>query len=254
MVEYYSEITTVLRVATIALLPEMFDALNYGVVGRAQKRQLLKLQNYNPRDYTTDKHRTVDDRPYGGGPGMLMMLPPIVAAIAAAKRELGDESPVIYLSPQGKPFTQSLARQYARYPSIILLTGRYEGIDERIKYYIDEECSIGDYVLSGGELGAMVMIDAMTRLLPGVLGKDESAICESFNEGRLEGPHYTRPESFGPYSVPPILLEGHHKKIERFRRQQALGRTWLQRPDLLSADPLTREEQELLAEFIRMQN
>ena len=241
----------------ITLFPELIQqATAFGVLGRAIKQQQLKLHCFNPRDYTEDKHRTVDDRPYGGGPGMLMKVEPLAKAIMAAKEAAQQETKVIYLSPQGRQLDQQLVVNTAvRKSDLILVAGRYEGIDERlIETLIDEEWSIGDYVLSGGEFAALVVVDAITRLIPGVLGDDESAIQDSFMQGLLDCPHYTRPETVNDQVVPDVLLSGDHKAIQRWRLKQALGRTWLRRPDLLEAakkDP-TRwdaEKADLLAEF-----
>lgn len=240
-----------MRFDVISLLPEMFGAMHHGVTGRAIGRGQVQLAHWNPRDFTHDVHRTVDDRPYGGGPGMVMKVEPLCAAIDAAKQAAPD-SPVLYLSPQGRRFDQQAAQAMSRRPGLILLAGRYEGIDERlIDSHVDEEWSIGDYVLSGGELPAMVLMDAVIRLLPGVLGHQDSAVEDSYVNGLLDCPHYTRPEEIAGRMVPEILLSGDHKAIRRWRLQQALGRTWLRRPDLLEQRELTVEEQILLDEFIR---
>lgn len=241
------------KLALVSLFPEMFSALtDYGITGRAVTQGLINLQCWNPRDFARDKHRTVDDRPYGGGPGMLMKVEPLRDAIAAAKVWAGADAPVIYLSPQGRPLTQSGVSQLSEYPSMVLVAGRYEGIDERLlETVIDQEWSIGDYVLSGGELPAMVLIDALTRLIPGALGHADSAQEDSFAEGLLDCPHYTRPEVFEGRPVPEVLLSGDHKRIRRWRLQQALGRTWLKRPDLLQVKNLTKEQQALLTDFRR---
>lgn len=223
-----------------------------GVVGRAVKSGILAVDYFNPRDYTHDRHRTVDDRPYGGGPGMLMMVEPLRQAITAAKQAGGDATRVIYLSPQGKPLTQKGVRTLVEYSNMVMVCGRYEGIDERvIERYIDEEWSIGDYVLSGGELPAMVLMDAVARLVPGVLGHHASATEDSFAEGLLDCPHYTRPEVLDGASVPGVLLSGDHEKIRQWRLQQSLGRTWLRRPELLNDLALTEEQTRLLNEFQR---
>jgi tRNA (guanine37-N1)-methyltransferase len=241
-----------MRLGVISLFPDMFDAITqYGVTGRAVKNGLLNLSVWNPRDFTHDKHRTVDDRPYGGGPGMVMKVEPLQEAIHAAKAELGEGSTVVYLSPQGKKLDQQGLNQLAKQDNLILIAGRYEGIDERlIEEYIDEEWSIGDYVLSGGELAAMVMMDGVARLLPGVLGDDESAMQDSFMTGLLDHPHYTRPEQLNDQSVPEVLLGGDHEAIRKWRLKQSLGRTWLRRPDLLEDRILTDEQNALLKEFI----
>lgn len=244
-----------LKIGVITLFPEMFNTLEYGIVGRALQQHLLELTYWNPRDYTHEiKHRTVDDRPYGGGPGMVMQVQPIQDSILAAKKELGDATPVIYLSPQGKLLTQTHVKKLASRERMILLAGRYEGIDERLtedRFCIDEEWSIGDYILTGGELPAMVLIDAMTRLLPGALGHEDSAQQDSFVEGLLDYPHYTRPEEIGGRQVPAVLLSGDHEAIRRWRLKQSLGRTWIRRPDLLANRTLNEEETLLLAEFIK---
>jgi len=237
----------------ISIFPEMFQALTEsGVTRRAVSNGLVSIECWNPRDFTDDKHQTVDDRPYGGGPGMLMKVKPLELAIAAAKEKLGPNSKVIYLSPQGKQLTQQGAETLATEENLIFLAGRYEGVDERlIQAQVDEEWSIGDYVLSGGELAAMVMMDSIIRLVPEVLGHDMSAVEDSFVDGLLDCPHYTRPEVYEGESVPHVLLSGNHKKIERWRLKQALGRTWQRRPDLLAKRPLNEDEQALLQEFIR---
>lgn len=242
-----------LQFGVISLFPEMFQALtDSGVSGRAVNRGLVSVDFWNPRDFTTDKHQTVDDRPYGGGPGMLMKVAPVQQAIAAAKAKLGPESKVIYLSPQGRQLTQAGAEELAKGSGIIFLAGRYEGVDERlIQAHVDEEWSIGDYVLSGGELAAMVMMDSIIRLVPEVLGHDMSAVEDSFVDGLLDCPHYTRPEVYEGRAVPEVLLSGNHEKIKRWRLKQALGRTWSRRPDLLAKRPLDKLEQTLLQEYIR---
>jgi tRNA (guanine37-N1)-methyltransferase len=241
-----------MRLGVVSLFPQMFDAISqYGVTGRAVKQERLSIEYWNPRDFTTDKHRTVDDRPYGGGPGMVMKVEPLQKAIRAAKSALGQQSKVIYLSPQGRQLTQADVNKLATEDGLVFVAGRYEGIDERlIEQEIDEEWSIGDYVLSGGELAAMVMIDSVARLLPGVLGDDESAQQDSFMDGLLDHPHYTRPEQLNDQSVPAVLLGGDHKAIREWRLKQSLGRTWLRRPDLLAMDTLTDEQQALLKQFI----
>ena len=238
-------------VGVITLFPEMFRAITeFGITRRAVQSGLLELDYWDPRQFTTDKHQTVDDRPYGGGPGMLMKVEPLRDAIEAAKRQAGEGVKVIYLSPQGKPLDQDGVQEIANREKLILVAGRYEGIDERvIDAYIDEEWSIGDYVLTGGELGAMVMIDAVTRWLPGALGHEDSAQQDSFNAGLLDCPHYTRPEILDEQSVPEVLLSGHHEEIRRWRLKESLGRTWLKRPDLLEQKELDAEQQELLEQF-----
>ena len=243
--------------SAITLFPEMFNAISdYGVVGRAIKNKKVKLDCINPRDFTNDRHRTVDDRPYGGGPGMLMKIEPLEKAIQAAKdnyplaESTANEAKVIYLSPQGKKLDHQLIKQLAGQQHLILLSGRYEGIDQRlIDKHVDMEVSLGDFVLSGGEIAAMALIDAVTRLLPEVLGHSDSAIEDSFEDGLLDHPHYTRPEKYQDLDVPPVLLSGDHRAIDNWRLQQRLGRTWLKRPDLLAMKNLTDSEQVLLEEF-----
>lgn len=238
-------------IGIISLFPEMFQAVtDYGVTGRAVKNGLLEIQYWSPRDFAHDKHKTVDDRPYGGGPGMLMMVQPLRDAIHAAKAVAGEDTKVIYLSPQGRKLDQQGVCELSDHKKLILICGRYEGIDERvIQAEIDEEWSIGDYVLSGGELPAMTLIDAVARFIPGVLGHEASAEEDSFADGLLDCPHYTRPEVLDGMEVPAVLLSGHHKEIRRWRLKQSLGRTWLRREDLLQSLALTDEQQMLLAEF-----
>ena len=245
-----------MQIALVSLFPEMFDAVSdHGVTGRAIRQGLVRLSHCNPRDYTTDRHRTVDDRPYGGGPGMLMMIDPLQQAIAAAREAVGGSAKVIYLSPQGKRFDHRKAVELASEPGLVLIAGRYEGVDERLlEAEVDEELSIGDYVLSGGELAAMVVIDAVTRQLPGVLGHELSAQEDSFADGLLDCPHYTRPEVYQDRTVPDVLLSGNHEEIRRWRLKQALGRTLERRPDLLQGRAMTPEEEQLLAEFLRERN
>jgi len=241
------------KVGVVTLFPEMLKSLtDFGVVGRATQQGLLQVTGYNPRDFTQDKHRTVDDRPYGGGPGMLMKVQPLRDAIGHAKAELGQPK-VIYLSPQGRRLDQAGVVELAKQESLVLVAGRYEGIDERlIGTDIDEEWSLGDFVLSGGELAAMTFIDAVSRLLPGVLGHAESAQEDSFAQGLLDCPHYTRPEMVAGIPVPKVLLSGDHAAIARWRMQQQLGITWLKRPDLLEQMTLTQEQEQSLAEFIHL--
>jgi tRNA (guanine37-N1)-methyltransferase len=275
-----------MQIAVVTLFPEMFIALrDYGVSGRAFREELLSLLLINPRDFAKDHHRTVDDRPYGGGPGMLMKTEPLASAIMAARNSLNvatqnaregldvkinkDASgatevfrfdpvkesnsvnpKVIYLSPQGRPLTQAKVQALIEEPSLILICGRYEGVDERIlETEVDEEISLGDFVISGGELAAMVLIDAMTRLLPGALGSAESAVEDSFTDGLLDHPQYTRPEQYAGLRVPEVLLSGDHARIARWRLQQRLGATWRKRPELLEAMTLTQIEKELLAGY-----
>lgn len=236
----------------VSLFPEMFQALEVGITGRALKEGLIKMDFWNPRDFATDKHKSVDDRPYGGGPGMVMMAEPLQSAIHAAKKAAPTENPtVIYLSPQGRHFDQDAAAELVAKKSVIFLAGRYEGVDERlIEHEIDEEWSIGDYILSGGELAAMVMIDAITRLVPGTVGDKDSVTLDSLTTGLLKYPQYTRPDHFGGSPVPEVLLSGNHQHIDAWRLKASLGRTWLRRPDLLQKKRLTDKELALLTEFI----
>ena len=242
-----------LKIAVVTLFPEMFSAISdHGISGRAVKQGLISLEYWNPRSFTSDRHSTVDDRPYGGGPGMVMMVQPLRDAIVAAKAWAGSEAKVIYLSPQGRTLDQAGVVELSTYRNMVLIAGRYEGIDERLlQTLIDEEWSIGDYVLSGGELPAMVLIDAVTRLLPGALNHAQSAEQDSFTDGLLDCPHYTRPEVFEGLRVPEVLLSGNHEHIRRWRLKQALGRTWLKRPDLLQAKVLTEEQRALLTDYRR---
>jgi tRNA (guanine37-N1)-methyltransferase len=242
-----------MRIALVSLFPEMFAAVGeHGVTGRAIRQGLVSLSHCNPREYTVDNHRTVDDRPYGGGPGMLMKVDPLQQAIVAAKTMTGAEARVIYLSPQGRPLDHGKAVELSLLEGFVLVAGRYEGVDERlIEAEVDEELSIGDYVLSGGELAAMVVIDAVTRQLPGVLGHESSAQEDSFADGLLDCPHYTRPETYKGRDVPEVLLSGDHEKVRRWRLKQALGRTYERRPELLEGRPMEAEEETLLAEYIR---
>jgi len=237
----------------VTLFPEMFAAITrYGITGRAVRNGLLQVACWNPRDFTHDRHRTVDDRPYGGGPGMLMKVQRLRDAILAAKKAAGENVRVIYLSPQGRRLDQAGVRELAAAEKLILVAGRYEGIDERLlQSEIDEEWSLGDFVLSGGELPAMVMVDAVARMVPGVLGHRDSATEDSFFEGLLDCPHYTRPEELAGQQVPAVLLSGNHAEIRRWRLQQQLGRTWERRPDLLEKIDLNPEQQTLLSEYIR---
>ena len=240
-----------LQIDVISLFPEFTASIaEQGVVGRAIQQGKAKLNVINPRQFSTLSHQRVDDRPYGGGPGMVMQFEPLQAAIKQARGQSNDAK-VIYLSPQGQSLRQEAVRRLAKESHLILLCGRYEGIDERlIEAEVDEEWSIGDYVISGGELAAMVMIDAMVRTLPGALGGEQSAEQDSFENGLLDCPHYTRPESVAGREVPSELLSGDHKKIARWRLQQALVRTYLRRPDLLDGRELTDEERQLLEEFL----
>lgn len=240
----------------ITLFPQIFSVLEYGITGRALKEKLIEIACVNPRDFTQNKHHTVDDRPYGGGPGMVMMAQPLQDAIHAAKQAAPkNKKPwVIHLSPQGKGFNQAAAVELLKKESLILVAGRYEGIDERLlATEIDEEWSVGDYVLSGGELAAMTIMDVMTRLLPGALGHENSAAEDSISSGLLKYPQYTRPDSFQGLKVPDVLMGGNHKDIERWRLKQSLGKTWLKRPDLLEKLKLDKHQMALLMEFIQEQ-
>ncbi|OOZ41113.1 tRNA (guanosine(37)-N1)-methyltransferase TrmD [Solemya pervernicosa gill symbiont] len=241
-----------MRIDVVTLFPEMVvGGCSFGVTGRAIDRGLLDLQTWNPRDYTTDRHRTVDDRPYGGGPGMVMKYEPLHDAIGAARGSNGEQPHTILMSPQGRQLDQNGVLELLQRPRLILVAGRYEGIDERVvETEIDEEWSIGDYVLSGGEFAAMVMIDALTRMLPGALGDAESAQQDSFMDGLLDCPHYTRPEQMAGMDVPAVLMSGDHAAIRRWRLKQSLGRTWLRRPDLLQDVALDKERRQLLDEFM----
>ena len=266
-----------MRFELITLFPEMFaPVLNSGVVGRAIESGLIKIKSWNPRDFTHDRHRTVDDRPYGGGPGMLMKVQPLQDAILAAKKQnINDDScdkfesnvglekndsqvlktHTIYLSPQGNKLDHKKVLELLQYDVLILVSGRYEGVDERlINSEIDEEISIGDFVLSGGELASMVLLDAVSRLVPGVLGHKDSAVEDSFVNGLLDHPHYTRPDTFQGQAVPDVLMSGDHEKIRRWRLKQSLGKTWLRRSELLKNIELNTEQQLLLQEFIKEVN
>ncbi|HUO44715.1 MAG TPA: tRNA (guanosine(37)-N1)-methyltransferase TrmD [Burkholderiales bacterium] len=243
-----------LQFDVITLFPRMFEAVTAsGVTGRARGKGLYELVTWNPRDFAANSYRTVDDRPYGGGPGMVMMAEPLARALEAARgrqRSAGIKRlHVVHLSPQGRVLTHERVRALAAQQGLVLLCGRYEGVDERLVAEIDEEISIGDYVLSGGELAAMVVIDAVVRQLPGTLGDAESAARESFVEGLLDHPHYTRPEVYAGQPVPAVLMSGNHAEIERWRLKQALGRTWRRRPELIERRALSEDERKLLAEF-----
>jgi len=240
-----------MRIDVVTLFPEFIQAAaKVGVVGRAQERGLLTVQGWNPRDYATDNYRTVDERPYGGGPGMVMLIDPLRDALNAARKADAKPAKVIYLSPQGTRLTQDKVRELAAAQRLILLCGRYEAVDERlIEHEVDEELSIGDYVLSGGELAAAVLIDAIGRLQDGALNDAQSAQQDSFSDGLLDCPHYTRPEQHELGEVPAVLTSGDHAAIRRWRRKQALGRTWLRRPDLVAKKQLTPEENKFLQEF-----
>lgn len=242
-----------MRIDVITLFPEEMKALaRFGVTGRAMTAGLIRLETWNPRNWATDRHQAVDDRPYGGGPGMVMTVEPLRSAIRAVRADAGPDCKLSMLSPQGRKLDQEAVRELAQRPGLILLCGRYEGIDERlVRLEVDEEWSIGDYVLSGGELAAGVIIDAVARLLPGALGDADSALQDSFMEGLLDCPHYSRPEQVAGLQVPPVLLSGDHAAIRRWRRKQALGRTWQRRPELLEKLTLDGESRQLLDEFIR---
>lgn len=244
-----------MRIGAVTIFPEMFRAItDYGVTSRAVSEGHLVLETVNPREFTSDRHRTVDDRPYGGGPGMVMKPEPLDAALDSAIEAVGGAARVIYLSPQGRLLDQPLVEELALEPALVLLAGRYEGIDERvIEARVDDEVSIGDYVLSGGELASMVLVDAVVRQIPGVLGHSQSAAEDSFADGLLDCPHYTRPERFQDRSVPQVLLQGDHERIRRWRLKASLARTLARRPDLLEGRALSREEQELLAEIRKEQ-
>jgi tRNA (guanine37-N1)-methyltransferase len=240
-----------MQIVVISLFPEMIrDVAAYGVTGRALEKAGVSLVCATPRDYTTDRYQTVDDRPYGGGPGMVLKVEPMAAAIRAAKEQSPDGSRVIFLTPQGRKFDQAIARELATLPGMILVAGRYEGFDERLlDAFADDELSLGDFVISGGELAAAVVMDAVIRLLPGVLGDELSAEQDSFSDGLLDCPHYTRPEEIEGMRVPPVLLEGNHAAIRRWRLKEALGRTWQRRPELLDRRVLSAEETQLLDEY-----
>jgi tRNA (guanine37-N1)-methyltransferase len=242
-----------MRIDVISIFPQMFEAITgFGIPGRAIKNGLMQLCAWNPRDYATDRYRSVDDRPYGGGPGMVMLAEPLAQAIAAARVAQGRPVNVVYLSPTGRRLDHAAVCEFAARPGMILLAGRYEGVDERlIEAEVDEEWSIGDYVLSGGELAAMVIVDALARQMPGALGHEDSAAEDSFASGLLDCPHYTRPEDYAGRRVPEVLLSGNHAEIRRWRLKQALGRTWERRPDLLEKIELDVEQRKLLDEYRR---
>ncbi|MEZ5529671.1 MAG: tRNA (guanosine(37)-N1)-methyltransferase TrmD [Porticoccaceae bacterium] len=241
------------KIALVTLFPEMFAALSeYGISGRAIRQGLLELGFFNPRSHTSDRHQTVDSRPYGGGPGMVMMVEPLRQAIGAAREWIDGPAKVVYLSPQGRVLDQVAVNGLAVGGDLILLAGRYEGVDERlIELEVDEEWSIGDYVLSGGELPAMVMLDALIRQLPGALGHEDSADQDSFAEGLLDCPHYTRPEQYQDLQVPEVLLSGNHERIRQWRLTQSLRRTWQRRPDLLDKLALSDEQRQILDRIVK---
>ncbi len=240
-----------MHIAVVSLFPVMLrEALTHGVLGRAIERGLVEMETVDPRDFATDVHRTVDDRPYGGGPGMVLKVEPLRSALHEAMRRVPAGSRRVYLGADGRRFDQGMARAASEWPGLVLVAGRYEGVDERfIEAEIDDQWSIGDYVLTGGELPALVVIDAIARLLPGVLGSAESAVQESFSDGLVDWPHYTRPPTQDGREVPAVLASGDHAAIRRWRLQQALGRTWLRRPELLERRGMSGEEQALLEEF-----
>ncbi|MEW4982257.1 MAG: tRNA (guanosine(37)-N1)-methyltransferase TrmD [Cycloclasticus sp.] len=245
-----------MRFDVITLFPELFEkTASMGVVGRAIASNTIQLKTWNPRDFTEDLHRTVDDRPFGGGPGMVMKVEPLKKAIQSAVDAVNEPVKVIYLSPQGRRLDQQGVNYLSGFSRLVLLAGRYEGVDERLlEANVDEEWSIGDFVLSGGELPALVLIDAVSRMLPDVLGHECSAVEDSFVNGLLDHPHYTRPDVCDGLEVPGVLLSGNHKKIERWREKQALGKTWQKRPDLLEKIELSKHQQSLLDEFIQELN
>ncbi len=236
----------------ISLFPEMFSSLHHGVCGRAIEQSLVRVDIWNPREWSTRPHRQVDDKSYGGGPGMVMMFEPLDAALATARSQMPEKTKVVYLSPQGKQIRQHDLNEIAAIKqSLLFIAGRYEGIDERvIDCHVDEEWSLGDFVMSGGEIAAMAYIDAITRLLPGSLGNPGSASQDSFMSGLLDCPHYTRPENIAGHSVPTVLLSGNHQDIQRWRKKQALGRTWQKRPELLDVLKLNEVDKQLLVEYI----
>ena len=241
-----------MQISVITLFPDLVKSvIAEGVVGRAAKRGLVELNCVNPRDYAEDVHRTVDDRPYGGGPGMVMRPDCLLKSIRAERKRLG-ETKVVYLTPQGRPIKQEMLKSLSEAESVVLLCGRYEGVDERvIDLEVDEEWSLGDFVLSGGELAAMVVVDGVTRLLPEALGHDDSAVEDSFSDGLLDHPHYTRPEKIEDLEVPEVLLSGNHQHIKKWRRKQALGRTYLRRPDVLQEKDLSKQDMVLLDDFMK---
>jgi len=242
-------------IEVVTLFPALIqDALRHGVLGRALQRGLVSVDTVDPRSFAHDAHRTVDDRPYGGGPGMVLKPEPLCAAIDEASRRAPSGSPRIALSAQGRLLTQALVAQWARLPGLVLIAGRYEGIDERVlQLSVDQEVSIGDYVLSGGEMPVLVLIDALARLLPGALGDARSSVEESFDDGLLDWPHYTRPETYHGRRVPEVLSSGDHAAIRRWRLKQSVGRTWLRRPELIGKTPLDAERRALLEEFLQEQ-
>lgn len=241
-----------MRIDVVTLFPELVRAVAaHGIVARALERGVFALHTWDPREETTDVHQSVDDRPFGGGPGMVMRVQPLRDALRRAVAAAPRGARRLYLSPQGRPLTQRALADFAAAPGLVLLAGRYEGVDERVlDEGIDEQWSLGDYVLTGGELAAMVVIDGVVRLLPEALGDERSAQADSFSEGLLEGPQYTRPEEIAGRRVPPVLLSGDHGAVRTWRRKQALGRTWLRRPDLLEGRALDAHDRQLLEEYI----
>ena len=240
-----------MQFGVVSLMPEMFNSLHYGITGRAIKQKIIQIDCWNPREWASLPHRQVDDKPSGGGPGMVMMYEPLSQAIGHAQTKMPADCKKVFLSPQGRTPSQSELLQIAKNKqSILFIAGRYEGVDERIlNHYVDEEWSLGDFVISGGELAAMVYVDAITRLIPGALGHEASAEQDSFTEGLLDHPHYTRPAEIEGNKVPDVLLSGDHKKVEKWRRKQALGATWKKRPDLLEQVKLSKTDDKLLNEF-----
>ena len=239
-----------MRIDIITIFPEAFTPLEVSIVGRARERGVLEVHVHDLRDYTADRHRQVDDTPYGGGPGMVMKPEPVFAAVEAIRKETQGEPRILLPSPRGRPLTQAVLREFSREPHLLILCGHYEGIDERVAEGLGaEEISIGDYVLSGGELAAMVIVDGVARLVPGVVGDEQSVAAESFSGGLLDFPHYTRPPEFRRMRVPEVLLSGHHEAIRRWRRKEQLRRTQRRRPDLLKREALSDEDRELLEEI-----
>ncbi|WP_028550400.1 tRNA (guanosine(37)-N1)-methyltransferase TrmD [Paenibacillus sp. UNC451MF] len=240
-----------MRIDVLTLFPAMFDGVfSSSILGKAREKGIVELNTVNFRDYSNNKHNTVDDYPYGGGGGMVLKPEPIFMAVEALTEPLSSRPRIVLMCPQGEPFTQRKAEELAKEEHLIFVCGHYEGYDERIReHLVTDELSIGDYVLTGGELPAMVVIDSVARLLPGVLGNETSAVTDSFSTGLLEYPHYTRPVQFREWEVPEILLSGHHANIEKWRKRQAILRTWQKRPDLLESYPLTKEEQQWLKEI-----
>lgn len=247
----YKSHKTLIYFNVISIFPKMFDAItNYGIISKAIKKGLINIKIWNPRDYTYDRYHSIDDRPYGGGSGMLMKFKPLLMAIEHAKEKIKIDTKIIYLSPQGKKLNQKSVLKLSKTSSFILICGRYKGIDERIiDTTVDEEWSIGDYIISGGELPAMILIDALSRLIPDVIGKKKSVEEDSFYNGLLDCPQYTRPNIIHGMQVPIILLSGHHTEIKKWKLKQSLGMTWLKRPDLLNIKNLTEEQKTLLSEF-----